>query len=701
MIDLRRILLKKNALGVFELDQQENIEYIEIDNFHSAVKCFISNNNKIWKEIEVLNKDDKYQIKYTKFKFLKTNTDSIEFYAYIRQYPGLIIVSRPDGFGCRIGALLNAMYISRETGFKFGFIGGKNYDFSRFQPIIDDFENIFSEKFLEEHYYHREITLDSEHDHFVTNILNPKDILELPYEKEWGFFYNFHPLTSSLIKDNNYRSNMKKSFNAIGFSKKYCDLIELSKQIKQQIKTKFVAIHMRNGDVMVPDKMNKGTAEMFWRLFPVEILIEIIERENSIGNAVVLFSPDFDILRQVKIFFKSNNMVYTSEELIEGYYSNIYERDFLELMLMSQSFKIYKSPASLYSELAFYIGDVKEKIEIHKHFNLEEQYHIMIKNHNMINILNPYYSTCYYIYLYFMVALPLKKEIQILIDILNKIIRNNQKYVLGHYELVRLLLDNKRLKEADMVIKDYWLPCFDEVISWILLDNLHHCIYKQKQFLKQSAQNYPYISYVKAFIMENKGDVCGAMKAIMASINNESDNIVFLKMFYRLYLKYFYKNEKQIEDIFLKFDMVNKQISKLDSESQKISHNIKKIQEKPLLLGAPSRIKNHLAYRLGQIAIANSKTIGGYFRLPFNLIKEYKQYNQEQKNYQMMIKINPILALPKLQDYDDYQEAVKIKKYFSYRLGEAIIQANNTWYGGGYIKLWFDIKRLKKEIKRG
>ncbi|MGQ2898815.1 sugar transferase [Campylobacter coli] len=119
------------------------------------------------------------------------------------------------------------------------------------------------------------------------------------------------------------------------------------------------------------------------------------------------------------------------------------------------------------------------------------------------------------------------------------------------------------------------------------------------------------------------------------------------------------------------------------------------------LLGAPSRIKNHLAYRLGQIAVTNSKTIGGYFRLPFNLIKEYKQYNQEQKNYQMIIKLNPTLALPKLQDYNDYQEAVKIKKYFSYRLGEAIIQANNTWYSGGYIKLWFKIKRLRKEIGKG
>ncbi|EAL8649355.1 alpha-2,3-sialyltransferase [Campylobacter coli] len=82
--------------------------------------------------------------------------------------------------------------------------------------------------------------------------------------------------------------------------------------------------------------------------------------------------------------------------------------------------------------------------------------------------------------------------------------------------------------------------------------------------------------------------------------------------------------------------------------------------------------------------------------MPFILMKECKQYNQEQKNYQMMIKINPTLALPKLQDYDDYQEAIKIKKYFSYRLGEAIMQANNTWYRGGYIKLWFEIKRLRK-----
>ncbi|EAK6984163.1 hypothetical protein FAD83_09420, partial [Campylobacter jejuni] len=86
---------------------------------------------------------------------------------------------------------------------------------------------------------------------------------------------------------------------------------------------------------------------------------------------------------------------------------------------------------------------------------------------------------------------------------------------------------------------------------------------------------------------------------------NDSVYLYFLKMivFYlkrdtRKALEYF-KNIKN--NIFLK-DLIDIYMPGFYTESQKISHAIKKIQEKPLLLGAPSRIKNHLAYRLGQIA---------------------------------------------------------------------------------------------------
>ncbi|MCE7195698.1 alpha-2,3-sialyltransferase, partial [Campylobacter coli] len=56
--------------------------------------------------------------------------------------------------------------------------------------------------------------------------------------------------------------------------------------------------------------------------------------------------------------------------------------------------------------------------------------------------------------------------------------------------------------------------------------------------------------------------------------------------------------------------------------------------------------------------------------------------------------------LPPLESYPDYKEALKEKECLTYKLGEALIKASNNWYGGGYIKLWFEIRKLKKEFKK-
>ncbi|ENQ0352940.1 sugar transferase, partial [Campylobacter jejuni] len=56
------------------------------------------------------------------------------------------------------------------------------------------------------------------------------------------------------------------------------------------------------------------------------------------------------------------------------------------------------------------------------------------------------------------------------------------------------------------------------------------------------------------------------------------------------------------------------------------------------------------------------------------------------------------LALPPLETYPDYNEALKEKECFTYKLGEALIQASKNWYGGGYIKFWLiDIQNLKRK----
>ncbi|ECY9849227.1 hypothetical protein F7951_09160, partial [Campylobacter coli] len=38
----------------------------------------------------------------------------------------------------------------------------------------------------------------------------------------------------------------------------------------------------------------------------------------------------------------------------------------------------------------------------------------------------------------------------------------------------------------------------------------------------------------------------------------------------------------------------------------------------------------------------------------------------------------------------------RIQNQLSYKLGQALIKANKTWYKGGYVKVIFEIRKLKK-----
>ncbi|EKN7424809.1 alpha-2,3-sialyltransferase, partial [Campylobacter coli] len=110
---------------------------------------------------------------------------------------------------------------------------------------------------------------------------------------------------------------------------------------------------------------------------------------------------------------------------------------------------------------------------------------------------------------------------------------------------------------------------------------------------------------------------------------------------------------------------------------------------------AKQRIQNQLSYKLGQTMIVNSKNIFGILFMPVYIISTLLSHKQEQKIYQEKIKKDPSLKLPPLESYPDYKEALKEKECFTYKLGESLIKANKTWYKGGYVKLWFEIRKLQ------
>ena len=47
----------------------------------------------------------------------------------------------------------------------------------------------------------------------------------------------------------------------------------------------------------------------------------------------------------------------------------------------------------------------------------------------------------------------------------------------------------------------------------------------------------------------------------------------------------------------------------------------------------------------------------------------------------------------------NHQKALKLKNHLSYKLGQALIKANKTWYKGGYVKFIFELIRINKEHK--
>ncbi|EAL1720097.1 hypothetical protein CK600_05530 [Campylobacter coli] len=151
------------------------------------------------------------------------------------------------------------------------------------------------------------------------------------------------------------------------------------------------------------------------------------------------------------------------------------------------------------------------------------------------------------------------------------------------------------------------------------------------------------------------------------------------------------------------------QISKLVLDNniirQQNQHLIKKINENNCFVylkeneSAKLRVREHLAYKLGQAMIINSKSLLGYIKMPFVFHYIKVKHKQEQMIYKQKILENPALANRPLEDYPDYSEALKEKECLTYKLGEALIKADKTWYKGGYVRLIFEIRKIKLEFK--
>ncbi|MFG5090414.1 hypothetical protein O8I41_05875 [Campylobacter lari] len=209
------------------------------------------------------------------------------------------------------------------------------------------------------------------------------------------------------------------------------------------------------------------------------------------------------------------------------------------------------------------------------------------------------------------------------------------------------------------------------------------------------------------FIMDPKK--LAPLQTQITNLTNEKQNLINEKTNLQNQLNQFQNTlnslpikKQQLEISNLEQDLINKKLQ-TKQLSKKLGIKMNDFMPKIIMINpnsAKARIQNQLSYKLGQAMIVNSKSVLGYIRMPFVLSYIKDKHKQEQKIYQEKIKKDPSLKLPPLESYPDYKEALKLKNHLSYKLGEALIQANKTWYGGGYIKLLFEIRKLKNEFKK-
>ncbi|EIE1441501.1 hypothetical protein L8T97_03265 [Campylobacter lari] len=209
----------------------------------------------------------------------------------------------------------------------------------------------------------------------------------------------------------------------------------------------------------------------------------------------------------------------------------------------------------------------------------------------------------------------------------------------------------------------------------------------------------------------NEGDLCWINNFDCDEIpSRKADEYFVVPIKYRLYYDFFICREStdlSTLDPFvdsIKKGFILKKDHLISEQSSQIDHSKEIINNKDMLINsqliqiqkknheltfyskygtAKTRIKNQLSYKLGQAMIANSKTLFGYLTMPMILLSIMISHRNEKRIYCKKIKKDPSLKQPPLESYPDYQEALKLKNHLSYKLGQALIKANKTWYGGG------------------
>ncbi|EMD0545494.1 hypothetical protein VPY20_001393 [Campylobacter jejuni] len=570
-----------------------------------------------------------------------------------------IIAVRKDGLGERMCAFLNAMVIAKNLKLKFEFtwnlglsrdIYAEKLDLFTPQSCMPNIKEIFDDEFIQKYYAFNFQDINHEDFPDISELKNCKIKSWLDFARyEWGdIFYSQMYLSEFFDYDlKSYKKDLQLAWTNIKFSQKYQFIIDNINNIYQKFGN-FIAIHIRSADI-VYGKCGDTVYVSHLKMICFHLAASMIKyfKDTQNCNKFLVFADDCKSTRDLKKQCLSQNInIFTVEDFNFVNELNSSERTFFEVLLMSKADKIYSTRFSGFSRLANFIS-AGEDCGIYQSFTVEQLFNMLYNGVRQFQFNDEQTATSYFmLYIYSSWLNRDSKEQEFFLQnatFLYKecfLFKLFYIYILlknNNFKILKLFLDNLNNKEL-------------EKIKSLILSN--------QEIL--SLYGFMYFYFVRyhdkhRFLFEISIEIC--IKIIKGEYlcNNEMEEAVALFIFKK---------------------------------------NNLKLSRSNLNFSAIELVKNHLSYKLGQAIVENSKSILGLIRMPYVLSYISDKHKQEQK-----YKKDLSLKLSCFKNYPDYQEALKYKECFAYKLGEALIKAHRSWYKGGYIRLIFNIIKLKKEFK--
>ncbi|ENR9527706.1 hypothetical protein ACEXUL_001714, partial [Campylobacter jejuni] len=516
----------------------------------------------------------------------------------------LIIAARADGFGERMLAFLNAIYISKTCGLEFKYIW---LDFSEkskndkgilmSQANLASECHIFSKSFIKKNSYNSKINfiptdglgLFLRHKKYYL-----KKILTYPPSSKLGYLSTQYDLSKICIDvdEKHYYNQIVDIWKSIDFSKEILKVQNIANTYCLNLN--FNAMHIRSGDILFQERIH-FLYDGREKALCLHLAIEVIRLELIKGNNIIIFTDD---LKNIKNFIKHINENFTNErqgkiilmdDIVKGFNFSPVQRTFFEITVMSNANIIYASGKSGFSNLACRIRNKANIISVYKMFSTKEKYILIKKYMNILNNIHPFYKSFACLHLY-LLSDKLKLNFQEQKKYLKEGLQYDPENLIFYFFYIYILCkENKIIKVENILAKLFVKQYFKEHFLAYLLNISpynYSFMYSHvlKELLKKVNFSLPCSSYiVYRFILKMQHD-----KNINIHFNHINEKINIEKK-----IQYF-KNT-----LFIYSEMFSGTLF--------------------FSSGAVDRIKNQLSYKIGN-KIIKSKGFFDFIILPFSIL---------------------------------------------------------------------------------